>query len=123
MAHEIPRPRNSTLCHMAASASLRSLRWQRIHALHCWRPARAARVCAPSMACRFGQCVAVARGVVIAAPVGFLPRAGAPRLLASAAAQLLRSSSGPRGQAIAVRDIESPHPNHLESLLAVVVAA
>ena len=62
MAHEIPRPRNSSLCHMAASASLRSARKQRIHALHCWRPARAARVCAPSMACCLDQHAAVARG-------------------------------------------------------------
>jgi hypothetical protein len=75
LAHEIPRPRNPSLCHMAASASLRLLRWQRIHALHCWRPARAARVCAPSMACRLDQRAAVARGLLCAAPVRSRPRA------------------------------------------------
>lgn len=75
LAHEIPRPRNPSLCHMAASASVRLLRWQRIHALHCWRPARAARVCAPSLACRLDQRAAVARGLLCAAPVRSRPRA------------------------------------------------
>jgi hypothetical protein len=63
MAHEIPRPRNPSLCHMAASASLRSARLPRIHARHCWRPARAARVCAPSLACcSVAACGGCARG-------------------------------------------------------------
>ncbi len=79
VAHESPRPRNPSLCHMAASASLRSQRLPRIPARHrcasCTRcAARIASARHPWLA-RFVSRAAVARGLLCAAPARLQPRA------------------------------------------------
>jgi hypothetical protein len=67
MAHESPRSHNPSLCHLAAGCIPAPNKVPRSCAALPQRPARAARACAPSLACRLVKARRVARGFLLLA--------------------------------------------------------